>query len=76
MEYVKLAWAIDMSKFSRVAISRNTQAHYRGNCRWGKGRWLARSVAGVAGTRAAAMGRRVAVGSSAPLGLGFAWGLR
>ena len=28
MEYVKPAWAIDMSKFSRVAISRNTQAHY------------------------------------------------
>ena len=28
VEYVKPAWAIDMSKFSRVAISRNTQAHY------------------------------------------------
>ncbi|KAL6637621.1 hypothetical protein ACP70R_025193 [Stipagrostis hirtigluma subsp. patula] len=29
VEYVKPAWAIDMSKFSGVAISRNTQAHYR-----------------------------------------------
>ncbi|XP_039829551.1 glucosamine inositolphosphorylceramide transferase 1-like isoform X2 [Panicum virgatum] len=28
VEYVKPAWAIDMSKFSGVAISRNTQAHY------------------------------------------------
>ncbi|KAK1645224.1 hypothetical protein QYE76_063029 [Lolium multiflorum] len=27
-EYVKPTWAIDMSKFSGVAISRNTQAHY------------------------------------------------
>lgn len=28
MEYVRPAWAIDTSKFSGVAISRNTQAHY------------------------------------------------
>jgi hypothetical protein len=28
VDYVKPAWAIDMSKFSGVAISRNTQAHY------------------------------------------------
>nr|GMD37082.1 glycosyltransferase family protein 64 protein C5-like [Ipomoea batatas] len=28
VEYVKPAWAIDMSKFSGVAISSNTQAHY------------------------------------------------
>ncbi|CAN6309813.1 unnamed protein product, partial [Urochloa humidicola] len=28
VEYVKPAWAIDMSKFSGVAISQNTQAHY------------------------------------------------
>jgi hypothetical protein len=28
VEYIKPAWAIDMSKFSGVAISRNTQAHY------------------------------------------------
>ncbi|PUZ37569.1 hypothetical protein GQ55_9G130100 [Panicum hallii var. hallii] len=28
VEYVKPTWAIDMSKFSGVAISRNTQAHY------------------------------------------------
>jgi hypothetical protein len=28
VEYVKPAWAIDMSKFSGVAISRNTKAHY------------------------------------------------
>lgn len=28
VEYVKPAWAIDMSKFSGVAISRNTQEHY------------------------------------------------
>ncbi|KAL2554609.1 Glycosyltransferase family protein 64 protein C5 [Forsythia ovata] len=34
VEYVKPAWAIDTSKFSGVAISRNTQAHYgvRSNC--------------------------------------------
>ncbi|KAG8380586.1 hypothetical protein BUALT_Bualt06G0030900 [Buddleja alternifolia] len=33
-EYVRPAWAIDTSKFSGVAISRNTQAHYgvRSNC--------------------------------------------
>lgn len=29
VEYVKPSWAIDTSKFSGVAISRNTQAHYR-----------------------------------------------
>ncbi|CAI9091238.1 OLC1v1026210C5 [Oldenlandia corymbosa var. corymbosa] len=29
VEYVKPAWAIDTSKFSSVAISRNTQAHYK-----------------------------------------------
>ncbi|KAJ0525373.1 putative hexosyltransferase [Helianthus annuus] len=29
VEYVKPAWTIDTSKFSRVAISENTQAHYR-----------------------------------------------
>ncbi|KAJ0718485.1 putative hexosyltransferase [Helianthus annuus] len=29
VEYVKPAWAIDTSKFSGVAISGNTQAHYR-----------------------------------------------
>ncbi|KAH6838275.1 glycosyltransferase family protein 47 [Perilla frutescens var. hirtella] len=28
VEYVRPAWAIDTSKFSGVAISRNTQAHY------------------------------------------------
>ncbi|XP_022880596.1 glycosyltransferase family protein 64 protein C5-like [Olea europaea var. sylvestris] len=34
VEYVKPAWAIDTSKISAVAISRNTQAHYRvrSNC--------------------------------------------
>ncbi|CAK9159604.1 unnamed protein product [Ilex paraguariensis] len=34
VEYVKPAWAIDTSKFSGVAISRNTRAHYgvRSNC--------------------------------------------
>ncbi|KAK4435888.1 Glucosamine inositolphosphorylceramide transferase 1 [Sesamum alatum] len=34
VEYVKPAWAVDTSKFSGVAISRNTQAHYgvRSNC--------------------------------------------
>ncbi|KAL0303455.1 UNVERIFIED_CONTAM: Glucosamine inositolphosphorylceramide transferase 1 [Sesamum radiatum] len=34
VEYVRPAWAIDTSKFSGVAISRNTQAHYgvRSNC--------------------------------------------
>ncbi|KAL2548930.1 Glycosyltransferase family protein 64 protein C5 [Forsythia ovata] len=34
VEYVKPAWAIDTSKFSGVAISRNTHAHYgvRSNC--------------------------------------------
>ncbi|KAI3864874.1 hypothetical protein MKX03_031549 [Papaver bracteatum] len=34
VEYVKPSWAIDTSKFSRVAISRNTQVHYqlRTNC--------------------------------------------
>ncbi|XP_027104872.2 glucosamine inositolphosphorylceramide transferase 1 [Coffea arabica] len=34
VEYVKPAWAIDTSKFSGVAISRNTNAHYhvRSNC--------------------------------------------
>ncbi|XP_010243162.1 PREDICTED: glycosyltransferase family protein 64 protein C5-like isoform X2 [Nelumbo nucifera] len=29
VEYVKPAWAIDTSKFSGAAISRNTQVHYR-----------------------------------------------
>ncbi|KAF5765586.1 putative hexosyltransferase [Helianthus annuus] len=29
VEYVKPTWAIDTSKLSRVAISENTQAHYR-----------------------------------------------
>ncbi|KAK9158760.1 hypothetical protein Scep_005334 [Stephania cephalantha] len=29
VDYVRPAWAIDMSKFSGVAISRNTQEHYR-----------------------------------------------
>lgn len=29
VEYVKPAWTIDTSKFSGVAISENTQAHYR-----------------------------------------------
>ncbi|KVI05051.1 glycosyltransferase family protein 64 protein C5-like isoform X1 [Cynara cardunculus var. scolymus] len=29
VEYIKPAWAIDTSKFSGVAISGNTQAHYR-----------------------------------------------
>ncbi|XP_071732365.1 glucosamine inositolphosphorylceramide transferase 1-like [Rutidosis leptorrhynchoides] len=29
VEYVKPAWAIDTSKFSGVAISENTQTHYR-----------------------------------------------
>ncbi|KAL8209213.1 hypothetical protein R6Q57_008625, partial [Mikania cordata] len=29
VEYVKPAWAIDTSKFSSVAISGNTQAHYQ-----------------------------------------------
>ncbi|EHA8589706.1 Glycosyltransferase family protein 64 protein C5 [Cocos nucifera] len=29
VEYVKPSWAIDTSKFSGVAISRNTQGHYR-----------------------------------------------
>ncbi|CAM8961052.1 unnamed protein product [Rhodiola kirilowii] len=29
VEYVKPAWAIDTSKFSGVAISRNTDAHYQ-----------------------------------------------
>ncbi|XP_076898163.1 glucosamine inositolphosphorylceramide transferase 1-like [Bidens hawaiensis] len=29
VEYVKPAWALDTSKFSGVAISENTQAHYR-----------------------------------------------
>ncbi|XP_077253112.1 glucosamine inositolphosphorylceramide transferase 1-like [Tasmannia lanceolata] len=29
VEYVKPAWAIDTSKFSGVAISRNTQVHYQ-----------------------------------------------
>lgn len=28
VEYVRPAWAVDTSKFSGVAISRNTQAHY------------------------------------------------
>ncbi|CAL9120051.1 unnamed protein product [Musa acuminata var. zebrina] len=28
VEYVKPSWAVDTSKFSGVAISRNTQAHY------------------------------------------------
>ncbi|WOL05004.1 glycosyltransferase family protein 64 [Canna indica] len=28
VEYVKASWAIDTSKFSGVAISKNTQAHY------------------------------------------------
>ncbi|CAH9137554.1 unnamed protein product [Cuscuta epithymum] len=34
VEYVKPDWAIDTSKFSGVAISRNTKAHYgvRSNC--------------------------------------------
>nr|XP_027111415.1 glycosyltransferase family protein 64 protein C5-like [Coffea arabica] len=34
VEYVRPAWAIDTSKFSGVAISRNTNAHYhvRSNC--------------------------------------------
>nr|GMC47673.1 glycosyltransferase family protein 64 protein C5-like [Ipomoea batatas] len=34
VEYVKPAWAVDTSKLSGVAISRNTQAHYgvRSNC--------------------------------------------
>ncbi|KAJ4971522.1 hypothetical protein NE237_004621 [Protea cynaroides] len=34
VEYVKPAWAIDTSKFSGAAISRNTQLHYqiRSNC--------------------------------------------
>ncbi|GFQ07582.1 glycosyltransferase family protein 64 protein c5 [Phtheirospermum japonicum] len=34
VEYVRPTWVIDMSKFSGVAISRNTQAHYgvRSNC--------------------------------------------
>ncbi|XP_042479116.1 glucosamine inositolphosphorylceramide transferase 1-like [Macadamia integrifolia] len=34
VEYVKPAWAIDTSKFSGAAISRNTQVHYqiRSNC--------------------------------------------
>ncbi|KAI3470557.1 hypothetical protein Pfo_027220 [Paulownia fortunei] len=34
VEYVRPAWAVDTSKFSGVAISRNTQAHYgvRSNC--------------------------------------------
>ncbi|KAL9164213.1 hypothetical protein ABFS82_06G090600 [Erythranthe guttata] len=34
VEYVRPTWAIDTSKFSGVAISRNTQAHYgvRSNC--------------------------------------------
>lgn len=34
VEYVKPAWTVDMSKFSNVAISRNTQMHYRvrSNC--------------------------------------------
>ncbi|KAK4431074.1 Glucosamine inositolphosphorylceramide transferase 1 [Sesamum alatum] len=34
VEYVRPAWVIDTSKFSGVAISRNTQAHYgvRSNC--------------------------------------------
>ncbi|XP_052199425.1 glucosamine inositolphosphorylceramide transferase 1-like [Diospyros lotus] len=34
VDYVKPAWAIDTSKFSGVAISRNTQEHYRirSNC--------------------------------------------
>ncbi|RZC78850.1 hypothetical protein C5167_003060 [Papaver somniferum] len=34
VEYVKPAWAIDTSKFSSAAISRNTQVHYqfRTNC--------------------------------------------
>ncbi|OVA17888.1 Exostosin-like [Macleaya cordata] len=34
VEYVKPAWAIDTSKFSGAAISRNTQVHYqiRTNC--------------------------------------------
>ncbi|KAL5716779.1 hypothetical protein ACHQM5_009902 [Ranunculus cassubicifolius] len=34
VEYVKPGWVIDMSMFSRVAISRNTKAHYqtRSNC--------------------------------------------
>jgi len=34
VEYVKPSWAIDTSKFSGVAISRNTQAHYnvRSDC--------------------------------------------
>ncbi|KAF3669166.1 Glycosyltransferase family protein 64 protein C5 [Capsicum annuum] len=34
VEYVKPAWAIDTSKFSGVAISRNTQTHYglRSSC--------------------------------------------
>jgi len=29
VEYVRPAWAIDMSKFSGVAISRNTEEHYK-----------------------------------------------
>jgi hypothetical protein len=34
VEYVRPAWAIDTSKFSGVAISRNTNVHYkiRSNC--------------------------------------------
>lgn len=34
VEYVRPLWAVDTSKFSGVAISRNTQAHYeaRSNC--------------------------------------------
>ncbi|RWV99481.1 hypothetical protein GW17_00037607 [Ensete ventricosum] len=34
VEYVKASWAVDTSKFSGVAISRNTQAHYevRSDC--------------------------------------------
>lgn len=34
VEYIKPTWAIDTSKFSSVAISRNTHAHYkvRSNC--------------------------------------------
>ncbi|EYU38054.1 hypothetical protein ABFS82_06G159900 [Erythranthe guttata] len=34
VEYVRPTWAVDTSKFSGVAISRNTQAHYgvRSNC--------------------------------------------
>ncbi|KAJ4769451.1 Glycosyltransferase family protein [Rhynchospora pubera] len=32
VQYVKPAWAIDTSKFSGVAISQNTQAHYNARC--------------------------------------------